>query len=78
MERKREFKVRVKRKEEYKYKPKAIFESYNNHDCETIYSCPKCFKKFSSWDIFSQRRKLNENGTNKYCPNCKNELDGLD
>lgn len=57
-------------------KERAIWESFNSHDCETIYSCPHCKKKFSSWDIYHQEK--NENGTKGYCPECKEELRGLD
>lgn len=56
-------------------KKKAIYNGYNKHDCETKYICPVCDESFGTWDIF--RQKENENGTNKYCPYCKEELDGL-
>ncbi len=57
-------------------KKKAIHVSFCSHDCETWYRCPECKEIFGSWSIF--RQKDNENGTNKYCPHCKVELDGLD
>ena len=57
-------------------KPRAIYESFCSHDCEVHYSCPLCGGKFGSWLIFGQPK--NENGTDKYCPHCKAELDGLD
>lgn len=57
-------------------KLRAIFESFNSHDCEAYYRCPKCGNVFGSWSIYGQ--KENENGNNKYCPFCKEELDGLD
>ena len=57
-------------------KKRAIYESFSSHDCEAWYRCPECKKLFGSWSIFHQ--KENENGTNKYCPHCKVELDGLD
>lgn len=57
-------------------KKRAIYESFNSHDCEAWYRCPVCGEKISSWIIYHQKK--NENGTNKYCPCCKEELDGLD
>lgn len=57
-------------------KKDAIYQSYNSHDCEAWYKCPVCNNLFSSWNVFGQPK--NENGTNKYCPKCKTELNGLD
>ena len=57
-------------------KPRAITQGYCPHDCETWYKCPKCGKVFGDWTVYHQKK--NENGTNKYCPHCKLELDGLD
>ena len=49
-----------------------IYESSNSHDCETIYSCPYCGEKISSWTLFHQERENKESdGTYKpYCPEC--------
>lgn len=63
-------------KQERKKKERAISMAYNSHDCESRYRCPECGTPFGSWDVF--RNQKNENGTNKYCPHCKTELDGLD
>lgn len=57
-------------------KKKAIYKGYNPRDCEAFYECPDCGKVFGSWLVFHQEE--NENGTNKYCPHCKVELEGLD
>jgi uncharacterized C2H2 Zn-finger protein len=54
-------------------KPKAIWHSFNSHDCETYYRCPVCNKLFGDWLIFLQ--EPNENGTKDYCPHCKTELE---
>lgn len=76
---KKRIKARVKeRKCVPEIKPKAIYMGFCSHDCEAHYRCPVCGKGFGSWSIWCQRDKLNENGTNKYCPHCKEELDGLD
>lgn len=53
-------------------KIRPIVTSYNPRDCETHYRCT-CGRRFGSWDLFHQDR--NSNGTNKYCPKCKIELD---
>ena len=37
-----------------------IYESTNPHDCETIYSCPYCGKKISSWTLYHQERENRE------------------
>lgn len=71
-------KVRVKeRKSVQVVKPKAIYLGFCSHDSEAHYKCPVCDKAFGSWTIWHQCAKLNENGTEKYCPYCKTELDGL-
>lgn len=57
-------------------KKTAIYESFDSHACEAWFRCPECNKIFGSWAVFGQLD--NENGTNKYCPHCKVELDGLD
>ena len=57
-------------------KKRAIYQSFSSHDCEAWYKCPVCNKIFGSWTVYHQKK--NENGTNKYCPHCKEELDGLD
>ena len=57
-------------------KKKAIYVRFNSHDCEVTYKCPYCNSTFSGWTISYQ--VTNENGTKKYCPSCKKELDGLD
>lgn len=57
-------------------KPRAEYIGFCDHDCESHYRCPLCGKNFGSWTICGQQK--NENGTNKYCPHCKEELDGLD
>lgn len=44
-----------------------IYESYNSHDCETIYSCPHCGEKISSWSLIYQR----QDGKDSHCPHCK-------
>ena len=54
-------------------KPKAIFQSFNSHDCEAYYRCSACKKLFGSWMVFLQPQ--NENGTNEYCPHCETELE---
>ena len=54
-------------------KPKAIWYSFNSHDCETWYRCQVCNKLFGDWIIFHQ--EPNENGTKDYCPHCKTELE---
>lgn len=59
-----------------KQKPIAIYLGYAQRDCESHYKCPVCDKNFGSWSIF--HNKKNENGTDKYCPHCKTELDGLE
>lgn len=59
-----------------KTQPRAIYQSYNSHDCEAWYKCPVCNELFSSWSVYHQSK--NENGTNEYCPKCKKELSGLD
>lgn len=61
---------------ERKEKKKAIYLRFSNHDCEAWYECPCCGTRFGSWRICGQ--EPNENGTEKYCPHCKEELDGLD
>lgn len=53
-------------------KKKAIYQSYNSHDCETFYKCPQCNEVFGDWTIYGQEE--NENGTKDYCPKCKTEL----
>lgn len=58
-----------------KTKKRAEFIGFSVHDCETFYRCPYCGKSFGGWDIFRQQK--NENGTNEYCPHCKEELEGL-
>lgn len=57
-------------------KKRAMCVGFCSHDCESHYKCPECGKIFGSWSVFGQKK--NENGTNKYCPFCKVELDGLD
>lgn len=57
-------------------KPRAIYISFSPHDCESLYDCPVCGRRFGSWSICNQKK--NENGTEKYCPECKTELAGLD
>lgn len=57
-------------------KKRAWCVGFCSHDCEAWYECPHCGEKFGSWTVFHQEK--NENGTKKYCPNCKEELDGLD
>ena len=57
-------------------KKRAIYLGFSNHDCDAFYKCPNCGESFWGWTIFRQRK--NENGTNKYCPHCKEELDGLE
>lgn len=57
-------------------KKRAEYIGFCSHDCEVWYQCPCCGKRFGGWEIF--RQKKNENGTNKYCPHCKEELGGLD
>ena len=57
-------------------KQRAMRVGFCSHDCEIWYECPHCKKKFGSWTVFLQEK--NENGTKKYCPYCKEELDGLD
>lgn len=54
-------------------KPKALWQSFNSHDCETYYRCPVCNKLFGDWLLFLQ--KPNENGTKDYCPHCETELE---
>lgn len=61
---------------EYIPKPKAIYLGFSSHDCESRYKCPCCDKPFGSWEVFNN--KENENGTKRYCPICKMELDGLE
>lgn len=57
-------------------KKSAIYKGYCSHDCEAWYECPVCHKVFGSWSVYHQTK--NENGTNKYCPYCKEELSGMD
>ena len=57
-------------------KKRALYVGFSSHNCEAFFECPYCKKIFGSWRVFNQ--KENENGTNKYCPHCKEELDGLD
>ena len=57
-------------------KKRALYISFCSRDCEAFYECPCCNKKFGSWTVFHQEK--NENGTKKYCPWCKEELEGLD
>lgn len=57
-------------------KQKVIYTGFSQHDCEAWYICPCCNKSFGSWSVF--HNALNENGTKKYCPHCKEELDGLE
>lgn len=57
-------------------KPRAIWQSFNSHDCEPYYRCPVCNKVFGGWLVFTQQP--NENGTKEYCPHCKTELAGLE
>ena len=57
-------------------KKMATCIGFCSHDCEVWYRCPVCGAHFGSWSIF--RQKKNKNGTNKYCPYCKEELTGLE
>ena len=57
-------------------KQRAIYIGFSQHDCEAYYRCPCCNESFGSWRVF--HNQVNENGTNRYCPNCKEELDGLE
>lgn len=59
-----------------KKKLQAVYLGFSNHDCEARYICPVCRKGFGSWAVFNQPK--NKNGTKKYCPHCKVELNGLD
>lgn len=60
----------------YTTKERARYIGFCDHDCEAHYECPYCKKRFGSFAVFHQ--KENENGTKKYCPHCKKELNGLD
>ena len=51
-----------------KYKQRAIYLGFSNHDCEAWYKCPACLKTFGSWRI---------NIKDVRCPHCKTELDGI-
>ena len=73
---KEEAEKHLRRMEEYVIKQKAIYTGFSQHDCEAYYKCPYCNKSFGSWSVF--HNVLNENGTKKYCPHCKEELDGLE
>lgn len=53
-------------------KPRAIYIGFDSHGCETHYECPVCGRHFGSWSL-----ERNEAG-NRYCPECKTELDGLE
>lgn len=49
-----------------------IYESTNSHDCETIYSCPYCGEKISSWTLYHQERESRESDDTyrPHCPEC--------
>lgn len=55
---------------------RAIEIGYNGHDCDTVFRCQKCNHVFYGSHIYFNRK--NKNGTNKYCPKCKEELKGLE
>ena len=57
-------------------KQRAIYTGFSQHDSDAYYKCPVCNSTFSGWDVFHNQK--NENGSKKYCPNCKTELDGLE
>lgn len=57
-------------------KKRAIYLGFSHHACDTYYKCPACGNGFDGWSVFRQEK--NENGTNKYCPHCKEELSGLE
>jgi uncharacterized Zn-finger protein len=49
---------------------RAIYQSYNPHDCEAFYKCPYCDKVFGSWSIFHQKSNREET----HCPYCDKPL----
>lgn len=58
----------------YNGKPKAIYESYNSHDCEAFYRCPLCKKVFGDWHL----KYTDETKKFIYCPHCNAELSGVE
>ena len=64
------------RKKRCGMKKRAIYLGFSQHACDAYYKCPVCGKGFCGWTVFGQEK--NENGTKKYCPHCKEELDGLE
>lgn len=56
-------------------KPTVIYKGFSMNECDAYFKCPVCNKDFSGWMVF--HNQINENGTNKYCPKCKTELEGL-
>lgn len=45
--------------------PKAIYQSFNSHDCETYYRCPLCDKVFGSWSYSYKDQE---------CPICNKKI----
>lgn len=63
----KESKCETSKTETAKETPKAIYEGFSSHDCETWYKCPVCNKKFGSWSLPSGEKIAN-------CPCCGAEL----
>ena len=52
--------------------PKAVYKSFNSHDCEAYYKCPLCNKTFGSWSL-PAGYDSKDKGTAS-CPCCGTEL----
>lgn len=63
----KESKCETSKTETAKETPKAIYEGFNSHDCETRYKCPVCNGNFGSWSLPSCAKIAN-------CPCCGTEL----
>ena len=47
-----------------------------DESCVSWFRCTNCEQVFNSYMIYVQKK--NENKSQKYCPHCNIELDGLD
>ena len=53
------------------YVERLKYVSFSPHDCESIYECPYCKKKYYSWNMFNRGIK---EGTIFKCDECGKEI----
>ena len=53
------------------YVERLKYVSFSSHDCESIYECPYCKKKYYSWNMFNRGIK---EGTIFKCDECGKEI----